>query len=57
MIPVEGMADDDLLEELRETITRSRVKGTWDKPRFRQVNSEISKRGVLDVKRLDIRPE
>lgn len=45
-----SMSDDDLCDEIMETIriARAKGKGSWDRPRLRAISDESKKRGLFD---------
>lgn len=51
-IPPDTMTDNDLVDEFMEMFRMGRNLGTYDRPRMRAVCAEISKRQLLDLKRL-----
>lgn len=45
--PPVDMTDDDLLEEVMETVRLGRNHGTWDGERLRSFAAEVDKRDLL----------
>lgn len=45
-----SMSDDDLCDEIMETIriARTKGKGSWDRPRLRAISDESKKRGLFN---------
>ena len=46
--PPTDMTDDDLVDELVETVRLGRNHGTWDRERLRSVSAEVARRGLLN---------
>ena len=44
------MNDDDLVDELVDTVRLGRNHGTWDRERLRSVSAEVARRGLLEGK-------
>lgn len=45
-----SMSDDDLCDEIMETIriARAKGKGSWDRQRLRAISDESKRRGLFD---------
>lgn len=44
------MTDDDLLEEIVDTVRAGRSHGQWDRKRLRSISTEAQKRGLIQSK-------
>lgn len=46
--PPADMTDDDLVDELVDTVRLGRNHGTWDRERLRSISAEVARRGLLE---------
>ncbi len=45
------MSDDEILEEIVDTVRAGRSHGTWDRERLRRLSAEAQKRGLINPKK------
>jgi hypothetical protein len=45
------MSDDEILEEVVDTVRVARSHGAWDRKRLRALSAEAQKRGLIDSKK------
>lgn len=45
-----SMTDDELLNEIVDTVRAGRSHGTWDRERLRAISAEAQERGLLRPK-------
>jgi len=49
--PPKSMTDDDLLNEIVDTVRMGRSHGTWDRARLRAISAEAKERGLIEGKK------
>lgn len=45
------LSDDELLEEIVDTVRMGRAHGQWDRERLRSISAEAQKRGLINPKK------
>jgi len=45
------LSDDEILEEIVDTVRMGRSHGQWDRNRLRAISAEAQKRGLVNAKK------